>query len=54
MNLLLVAEGVETERELCVLEEVGVRYVQGYLLARPQVGILPCIENDILSLCSAT
>ena len=31
MGLLLVAEGIETENELRVLEDIGVRYVQGYL-----------------------
>ncbi len=31
----LIAEGVETEAELETLRELDVRYVQGYLLARP-------------------
>ena len=31
----LIAEGVETWRELETLTSLGVRYVQGYLLARP-------------------
>ena len=53
MNLILVAEGVETKHELSALEEIGVRYVQGYLLARPLVGKLPCVADDILRLRSA-
>lgn len=30
-----VAEGIETETELEVLKDLGIRYIQGYLLARP-------------------
>jgi len=32
---LVVAEGVETTAELASLDELGIRYVQGYLLGRP-------------------
>ena len=32
-----VAEGIETQSELAVLKEIGIRYVQGYLLARPML-----------------
>jgi PAS domain S-box-containing protein len=35
MNSVVVAEGVETEAELNVLVELGVRYVQGFLMCRP-------------------
>jgi EAL domain-containing protein (putative c-di-GMP-specific phosphodiesterase class I) len=31
----IVAEGVETEDELVVLRQLGLRYAQGYYLARP-------------------
>lgn len=31
----VVAEGVETEEELRIVEQLGVNYVQGYLLGRP-------------------
>ena len=30
-----IAEGVETEEELAMIRDLGVRFVQGYLLARP-------------------
>jgi EAL domain-containing protein (putative c-di-GMP-specific phosphodiesterase class I) len=35
LGITLLAEGVETQAELCALREIGIRYVQGYLLARP-------------------
>jgi EAL domain-containing protein (putative c-di-GMP-specific phosphodiesterase class I) len=31
----VVAEGVETDEQLALLEACGCRYVQGYLLGRP-------------------
>ena len=41
LGIAMVAEGVETEAELVTLARTGVRYVQGYLIARPEIGILP-------------
>jgi c-di-GMP phosphodiesterase len=34
-NLVTIAEGIETEAELRVVSDLGVDYVQGYLLGRP-------------------
>lgn len=41
LGIAMVAEGVETEAELVVLARAGVRFVQGYLIARPEIGVLP-------------
>lgn len=35
VGALVVAEGVETTEELCALTDLGVRLVQGFLVARP-------------------
>ncbi|HIW31384.1 MAG TPA: EAL domain-containing protein [Candidatus Paenibacillus intestinavium] len=35
MNISLIAEGIELEEELIKLVRMGVKYAQGYLLARP-------------------
>jgi EAL domain-containing protein (putative c-di-GMP-specific phosphodiesterase class I) len=40
-GISVIAEGVETEAELATLTEVGVGYVQGYLLGRPAADVLP-------------
>ncbi len=40
-GISVIAEGVETEAELATLTEVGVDYVQGYLLGRPAASVLP-------------
>ena len=53
MGLLLVAEGIETQEELRVLEDIGVRYVQGYLFAQPQIGTLPHVGEIVPALRSA-
>jgi EAL domain-containing protein (putative c-di-GMP-specific phosphodiesterase class I) len=35
LDAAVVAEGIETEREYEVLRDIGVRYGQGFLFARP-------------------
>ena len=41
MDIAAVAEGVETQAEYDVLRAMGVRYMQGYLLAAPGFRTLP-------------
>jgi EAL domain-containing protein (putative c-di-GMP-specific phosphodiesterase class I) len=41
MNIAVVAEGIETIGEFETLRDLGVRYMQGYLLARPGFKCLP-------------
>ena len=41
MNLVLIGEGVETEGELLALRRMGVRYMQGFAIARPAFEALP-------------
>lgn len=40
LGIDVVAEGVETREELSVLIEEGVRYIQGFLFARPKLDAL--------------
>ncbi|HHJ63628.1 MAG TPA: EAL domain-containing protein, partial [Aquifex aeolicus] len=35
LGMKTTAEGVETEEQLRILNELGINYVQGFLLARP-------------------
>lgn len=44
LDVQVVAEGVETEAELATLRELGVALFQGYLIARPALGVLPVPE----------
>jgi EAL domain-containing protein (putative c-di-GMP-specific phosphodiesterase class I) len=37
LNILLIAEGIETHAELTVLQQLGVELFQGYLFARPEL-----------------
>ena len=41
MNIAIVAEGIETEAEYWTLRDLGIRYMQGFLLARPGFQTLP-------------
>lgn len=41
LGIKVIAEGVETFAEYCKLRALGVRYMQGYLFARPATGTLP-------------
>ena len=43
MGMTLIAEGIETRDELAKLSEMGIRYMQGYYLARPK---LPGLARD--------
>lgn len=52
MGILVIAEGVETEAELDALRAAGIRYVQGFLLARPAFEALPAVTFS--SECGAT
>ena len=44
LDLTVIAEGVETEAEYRALRALGVRYMQGYLIARPVTGALPAVR----------
>lgn len=41
LGTVLIAEGIETLAEATVLRDMGLRYMQGYLLARPMLQALP-------------
>lgn len=41
LGISLIAEGIETEAELSALRAIGIRYLQGFLLARPAFARLP-------------
>lgn len=43
LGIMLIAEGVETREELAALRQLDIRYIQGYLLARPGLETLPTI-----------
>lgn len=44
LDIVMIAEGIETVEERDYLQSLGVRYMQGYLFARPQVEALPQLE----------
>ena len=43
LDIGLIAEGIETAAEMQVLRALGIRFCQGYLLARPEVEALPAV-----------
>jgi EAL domain-containing protein (putative c-di-GMP-specific phosphodiesterase class I) len=47
LGITLIAEGIETSEELHALRGLGIRYVQGYLIARPLFEGLPAITLPV-------
>jgi EAL domain-containing protein (putative c-di-GMP-specific phosphodiesterase class I) len=45
LGITLIAEGIETSGELEALRSLGIRYVQGYLIARPMFEGLPAFAT---------
>lgn len=41
LGITVIAEGIETPGELAALQELGVRYIQGFLFANPAFEALP-------------
>lgn len=48
MSMRVVAEGVETEAELETLRNCGIRFVQGYLFAKPELETLPRVDDAVI------
>lgn len=46
LGVTVIAEGIETKAELEALRGLGVRYIQGYLLAKPGFEHLPTAALD--------
>lgn len=47
LNILVIAEGVETIAEYKALQVLGVSYFQGYLFARPAIETMPQINPKL-------
>ncbi|HVF93239.1 MAG TPA: EAL domain-containing protein [Sphingomonas sp.] len=47
LGITVVAEGIETVAEFDALRAIGIRYIQGYLLARPGFKSLPDVSMPI-------
>ena len=43
----LVAEGVERLQDLAIIQDLGIRYAQGYLLGRPQPVVVETVAEDV-------
>lgn len=52
-NTYLIAEGIETERELKQLIEFGVEYGQGFFIQKPLAEMTPVDTNVIQIICEA-
>ena len=50
-NTFLIAEGIETEKELLKLIEIGVHYGQGYFIQKPESTLSPinCVLKNLIS-----
>ena len=50
LNILVIAEGVETMAEYEALTKIGIHLFQGYLFAKPQTEALPLVDFDAFTL----
>lgn len=48
LDIAVVAEGIETTAEFAMLKSLGVKLMQGYLLAKPGFERLPEIDRSVL------
>jgi EAL domain-containing protein (putative c-di-GMP-specific phosphodiesterase class I) len=53
LGVLVIAEGIETQAELDALRGLGVRYIQGYLFAKPEFERLPIVRISAESVANA-
>jgi len=53
LDITVIAEGIETTGELSALKELGVRYIQGFLFAKPAFEALPKVELGSSALARA-
>ena len=53
LGITVIAEGIETTGELTALKELGVRYIQGFLFAKPAFEALPKVESGPTALTRA-
>ncbi len=47
LGITVIAEGIETVAELAAIEAIGIRYVQGYVFAKPGLRMLPPIAPAV-------
>ncbi|WP_144391738.1 EAL domain-containing protein [Pleionea sediminis] len=48
LNIDLIAEGIETYDDYLFLEQSGIRYMQGFFFAKPEINHLPDIDWSVL------
>jgi EAL domain-containing protein (putative c-di-GMP-specific phosphodiesterase class I) len=53
LGIEVIAEGIETVAEYNTLRTMGIRYMQGYLIARPAFRALPAFQLPISDLAAA-
>ena len=44
LGISVIAEGIETDTELNALREIGIRYIQGFLFAKPAFEAIPMVQ----------
>ncbi len=47
LGITVIAEGIETPAELEALQSLGVRYIQGFLFAKPGFEALPEVHFTV-------
>jgi EAL domain-containing protein (putative c-di-GMP-specific phosphodiesterase class I) len=50
LNIDVIAEGIESKQEMRWLRSVGVRFMQGFYFAKPEINALPLIDTRLFEL----
>lgn len=53
-NTRVIAEGVESVSELAVLQDIGIRYVQGYLIGRPSPTPIQLPPREVMAVLQSS
>ncbi|MDW6005370.1 EAL domain-containing protein [Vibrio mangrovi] len=47
LNIDVIAEGIESKEEMLWLQQAGIRFMQGFYFAEPEINRLPLVDSEV-------